>query len=428
MKINGINFIDDSCLHRVDETLSRIELLALNLDSYHGRAVVMESERSLETALRFLALLSKKCDVLMLPSHEFHNAEYSKFVSEVLGPVFRWPLSEDRPFASGEGKVHSLLTGNHFIVKTSGTSGMKNKFVLHDPELFFRKFLSEKPSFERTLNFFPPDSIAGVETLIEAMIHGTVMVNPGKTPDPGVISELIVGEKVDYLHVTPTFLNLLLISGHMNGKTLEKVRTIAFGSEPAQSLVLDQVKKIAPHVSLKQVYGMSEIGLQKTLVKGDPSWIHFDPSVNPFRVENGELIVKSLTPMISYLNHDKKIAGEWFHTGDMVFEKNGDVRVIGRSDDVINVAGKKFHPIELEEMLMELEGVQDVMVTSEPHDLIGNIVIAHFTCPAPGDDFRARLKDYLEKNVPAWMRPQKVVFTTESEMSPRLKKRRKTSV
>lgn len=428
MKISGINFVDEKGLHNSDETLIQIKEIASKLENLHDRAVVMESDRSLKTALRYLSLLLKQYDVLMLSSDEFRSPEFFSFVTGVLGPVYRWALGDERPVPEGSGNVHPMLTGSHFIVKTSGTSGMKNKFVLHDPEIFIQKFSRRKPAFSKTLNFFPPDSIAGVETLLETMVHGKVLVNPGKTPDPAVISGLLVSEEIDFLHVTPTFLNVLLVSGNFESQTLRHVRTIAFGSEPAQSVVLEQIKKIAPHVILKQIYGMSEIGLQVTLPCEDPSWFNLDTQINPWKVEDGKLIVKSESPMISYLNHDKKVSDEWFETGDVVFEKDGQLRVIGRSDDVINVAGKKFHPIELEEILMEMDGVQDVMVTSEPHDLIGNVVIAHFTCASPGEDFRTRLKAHLEKNVPSWMRPQKVLFTSGSDMSPRLKKRRKTSV
>ena len=428
MKISGINFVDEYGFHSSAETLVGIDLIASQLDCFHGRAVIMESERSLKTALRFLALLSKQCDVLMLPTEEFHNPEFFGNVTGILGPVYKWSLNDELPVTDGAGDIHPALTGSHFIVKTSGTSGMKNKFVLHDPELFFQKFSRRNPDFEKTLNFFPPDSIAGIETLIEAMVHGKTLVNPGKTPDPAVISGLIIKENIDFLHVTPTFLNVLMVSGNLLPEHFQHVKKIAFGSEPAQSTVIDQLMKIAPNTSFRQIFGMSEIGLQSTLPHDEPSWFRLDSKLNPYRVENGQLIIKSQTPMITYLNHDKKISDGWFETGDTVFEKDDALRVIGRSDDVINVAGKKFHPIELEEILMEVDGVLDVMVTSEPHDLIGNVVIANFTCTSPGDDFRAKLKLHLEQNVPSWMRPQKVLFTSGSELSARLKKRRKSSV
>lgn len=422
------SFVDEKGLHTPEEVSVAIERVSRVLVP-SSSVVVIESDRSLETALRFSACLLKNCIPFLLPSEEFRNAEFMAYVRASLGELSLWAKDASSP-GNPEGQALPALTGvkRGFIVKTSGTSGLRNKFILHNPDLFLEKFRRRKPSFKRTLNFFPPDSIAGVELLLEASVHGTCIVNPGVTPDPARIADLLEKENIDLLHVTPTFLNLLLLSGNLSSRNLSSVKVLAYGSEPTQRSVLDKVRALNPKMDLIQVYGMSEIGLQKTLpVTESPERFRLDVSVNPYQVKDGTLEVKSESPMVCYLNNPGSVKEGWFSTGDSVEEAGNLLRVIGRSDDVINVAGKKFHPIQLEEILMGMAEIDDVMITAEPHELIGSSVTAHVSTRAEEGSFRTNFRNYLEKNVPAWMRPQRILLNPPA-ISGRLKKRRKPSV
>ncbi|MES2528003.1 MAG: AMP-binding protein [Bdellovibrionota bacterium] len=431
MKIKGLSFLDESGLHHEAETFSLITKTAEDIGKLPPGIVVIEADRSLRTVIRFLSSLHRGDIVFMLPPQEFRNTDFLEYFRQSAGPLHLWAMDEKSPVISHEGNLSPKLQGmkNVFLVKTSGTSGMKNKFVLHSTELFLQKFSKRVPDFERTINFFPPDSIAGIETLLECMVHGKTLVNPWKEVEPSAVTNLLEKEKIDYLHVTPTFLNLMLLSGGLNSPHLKSVKMISFGSEPAQKNILEKIKTLSPQTSFRQIYGMSEIGLLKTVSHtDDPAWFQLDEKVNPWRVKDGFLEVKSESPMITYLNHDKEVVGGWFATGDAVQENGSLLKVVGRSDDVINVAGKKFHPIELEELLMEMDGMDDVMVTSEPNELIGNSVHVKVSSRMDEREFRMKLKVFLEEKVPAWMRPQRVIFDKSTDLSVRLKKRRKTSV
>ena len=49
---------------------------------------------------------------------------------------------------------------------------------------------------------------------------------------------------------------------------------------------------------------------------------------------------------------------------------------MGRMDDVINVSGLKVFPIEVEETMLRLEGVQEAIVYRGKHPVMGEIVKA----------------------------------------------------
>jgi long-chain acyl-CoA synthetase len=59
--------------------------------------------------------------------------------------------------------------------------------------------------------------------------------------------------------------------------------------------------------------------------------------------------------------------GEWFWTGDLGYlDQDGFLFLAGRVGDVINVDGLKFHPAEVEAVLMEIPGVRGAGVVAVP--------------------------------------------------------------
>ena len=58
----------------------------------------------------------------------------------------------------------------------------------------------------------------------------------------------------------------------------------------------------------------------------------------------------------------KKLDG-WYYTGDIcLLHDNGDVDLIGRTDDVIRSGGENIHPGDIEAILLAHPGVQEVAV------------------------------------------------------------------
>ena len=91
----------------------------------------------------------------------------------------------------------------------------------------------------------------------------------------------------------------------------------------------------------------------------------------------GELIVKSPTVMIGYMNNEeatKEAIDEdgWFHTGDLAyFDKDDYLFITGRKKSVIVLQnGKNIFPEELEMLIDKLEGVKESFVygKADPKD------------------------------------------------------------
>lgn len=66
-----------------------------------------------------------------------------------------------------------------------------------------------------------------------------------------------------------------------------------------------------------------------------------------------------------------------FTTDDLIeAREDGEIAIIGRSSDLINTAGKKVNPREVEQIILQLEGVRQVKVYGEPAGARGEVVAA----------------------------------------------------
>ncbi len=79
-------------------------------------------------------------------------------------------------------------------------------------------------------------------------------------------------------------------------------------------------------------------------------------------VATGVVTVESPAVADGYLpDADERLAAGRFQTGDLGRWHEGELVLVGRTDDLINVRGKKVNPREVEEIVGQLPGVEDVV-------------------------------------------------------------------
>ena len=126
-----------------------------------------------------------------------------------------------------------------------------------------------------------------------------------------------------------------------------------------------------------------------------------------------------LTPnpqlMLGYLNDEKRTVecfidgpeGRWFVTGDLgMRDADGYFFHRGRSDDIINSAGYRIGPAEVENALLEHPSVLECAVIGAPHRERGEIVKA-FVVLRPGTDPTEQLIGDLQEQVKRITAPYK---------------------
>lgn len=392
----------------------------------------LEADYSELAVKRFLTLVTAGHTVIMSSPERFADPSYLELITQEAQTDFiLWPLKNSlTQLEICAQKRHPLINDEGmFIVRTSGTSGKPFKLVLHKLTNFIEKFKTSSPSSKHSLLFFPLDSIAGIETVLECYVKGDQLSSlKGKPTTDEVWQHLAKGE-IDSLHVTPSFLSQMMLAGIFQNPTPKQLKRIMFGSEPPQAKVLGHVRSAWPQVELVQGYGMSEIGVLQTLTSREHPELFNLAESNPGRIQEGRLEVRSPCALVGYLNHEQALTSDgWFKTDDIVQEVQGQWQVLGRSGDLLNVGGHKFFPAELEEQLMAMPEVLDVTIRGEPHDMIGTAIVAQFILvhDVTESEFRSKLKEFMEVHIPAQRRPHRILVRSSHEITARLKKNRRS--
>lgn len=92
--------------------------------------------------------------------------------------------------------------------------------------------------------------------------------------------------------------------------------------------------------------------------------------------------------MLGYLGEDAPMGGclrgDWFATGDQgVMAEDGAITYLGRADDMMNAGGYRVSPIEVEEALSNVPGVDQIAVTDIEVKRDARLIMAFYTGPAP---------------------------------------------
>jgi long-chain acyl-CoA synthetase len=92
--------------------------------------------------------------------------------------------------------------------------------------------------------------------------------------------------------------------------------------------------------------------------------------------EVGEICVEGPNVMLGYLNDPeataKKIRNGVLYTGDKGFlDADGYLYISGRADEMIKVSGEKIYPVELENAIERIEGVEEVAIVALPDERHG---------------------------------------------------------
>lgn len=312
------------------------------------------------------------------------------------------------------------------VLFSSGSTG-EPKAMVHDMERFLAPFEERRERALVMLVLLLFDHIGGLNTLFHALATGAHLVAPG-TRDPERVAAALAAHRVQVLPASPTFLNLLLVSGAVERHDLSALRLITYGTEPMPESLLRRLREALPRARFVQTFGTSETGIAQTRSASSESLL-LKLEDTEWKVVEGELWLKSRTQVLGYLNapQDRFTEDGWFRTGDLVEEKeDGYLRIIGRKSEVINVGGEKVLPTEVESVLLEHPQVADCLVYAEPNALTGQVVAARFL-PAHGADgvrLRTDLRRHCREHLAAYKVPVRLRLQTGALHGERMKKSR----
>ncbi|HJZ74825.1 MAG TPA: fatty acid--CoA ligase family protein [Vicinamibacterales bacterium] len=397
-----------------------------------GRVVSIEGEYGFETVAALIA--AARFGNTLVPLSEACAAHHDKF-REIAEVEYRIrPADRDNPISwSGRGASHDFYFRLRqkdvpgLVLFSSGSTG-RQKGAVHDLDGLLKKFQVRRHCY-RTLVFLQLDHIGGINTLFYTIANGgMVIVADGRMPRD--VCRAISRHGVELLPTSPTFLNLLLLSEEHTRYDLSSLKLITYGTEPMPEITLKRVGAAFPGVKLLQTYGLSELGILRSQSRDDGSlWMRVGGEGFETKIVNGRLFIRAQSAMLGYLNAPSPFDAEgFFDTGDLA-EVDGEwIRIVGRHTEVINVGGNKVFPMEVENTLLAMDGVDDVAVHGEPNPVTGQVVVASVTLSNDEDlaSFKTRMRIFLRDKLAAYKIPSKVQLVSTLH-STRFKKIRRAT-
>ena len=410
-----------------------IEEWEQKLASVHFPAVVgIESDFSIGS-ISLIFFLIKKNAIIVPFDIKQKNKNLSKY--EIAAPDYIIRIESENYFsieqldnAPARNDYYSALINNNLpglVLFTSGSSGTP-KAAVHDFSKLLKKFNKKRKTFV-TVNFLLFDHWGGLNTMLHILSNaGLLVILEDRTPDH--VCEMIDKYSVELLPVSPTFLNMLLISRAYQRWSLKTLKLITYGAEPMPESLLAMVGKIFPDIKLQQTYGLIELGVLNSKSESNGSlWVKVGGEGYQLRVVNDMLEIKSESAMLGYINASSPFTEDgWFKTGDAVEVKGEFLRILGRKSELINVGGEKVFPQEVENVILELSEVLDVVVFGQKNPLTGNIVCARVY--AAGDHTKESIikivKTHCRSRLASFKVPVKVTVETQGFENTRFKKER----
>jgi len=413
------------------EAVSRWDSLLEDSGVKPGSVVSVEADFSPDAIGLLLALIRRSCIVVPLTaSVEVKKSEFRELaqVETVIGLAD----GETAQIRSTGARVdHELLLGlrreRHpgLILFSSGSTG-RSKAVVHDLVPLLEKFTVPRQTL-RTITFLLFDHIGGINTLLYSLSNaGCVITVQERLPD--AVCAAIEKHKVQLLPTSPTFINLLLVSGAHRRHDLSSLEMVTYGTEVMPESTLKGFHDLFPKIRLLQTYGLSEVGILRSSSRSSDSlWVKIGGDGFRTRVVDGMLEIKARSAMLGYLNAASPFTADgWFKTGDAVEVDGEYFRILGRKSELINVGGEKVYPAEVESVLQAMEGVENVAVKGESHPITGQIVSARvkLLTNETVSEFRKRMFAHCREKLPRFKIPQKVSLVSEDIHGERFKKMR----
>ena len=303
-----------------------------------------------------------------------------------------------------------------FLIHTSGTVGRPKGALRGTSTGDLRPLidlLAVVPFTRRDVMLIPAPMFHsfGLLNFTIGTLLGATFVLPEKF-DPKETLDLVEKHAVTTVAMVPVMLHRTVsLPESLLDRNLSSVRiVIVSGSSLAPSLRQRATQVFGD--SLYDLYGSTEAGwvavaTPEDVAKRPDSVGRPVPGVEVVVVgedgqelppgEIGRLYIRSDSKFEGYTGGEATDErGDLFGIGDVGhLDEEGFLHVEGRADDMVVVGGENVYPIEIEEVIRQVQGVEDVAVAGVPDPEYGRVLAAFVTGDAPDERILAVCKEEL---------------------------------
>lgn len=329
------------------------------------------------------------------------------------------------------------------ILFSTGTTGKEKGIVLtHGNDIALAENVINGVEMEKDnveLIPSPMNHSHGLRRYYANMYNGCTVLLLGSVMNIMRFFSLLDTYQVNAIDLVPTALAVVLkLSKDMLGKYKDQLRYIQFGAAPMMESDQQKVCQLLPNTRLYNFYGSTESGcicIYNFNRKDDKKHCIGKPACNATIVivdddrkpiessESNPGLLSSIggMNMLGYWQDEEETAkvlqnGVVYSNDVAYYDEDGDIILLGRKGDVINVGGNKVSPEEIENAAKQIPEVADCGVIPVPDQYKGNVPKLFVQLNSGCTFDPVAIRTYLAKQLEPYKVPEYIV---EIEKIPR---------
>ncbi|MGI6124171.1 MAG: class I adenylate-forming enzyme family protein [Acetivibrionales bacterium] len=409
----------------VIEATQTIDYLAMELALHLLGAIFVPVERNCakEKIISIAARSEARFIVTLngLQSEIYPNCAYAQILelaqqSDMLDPI-TFPNSED---------ISEILF-------STGTTGKEKGIVLtHDNDIALAENVIYGVAMkEDNVELIPSplNHSHGLRRYYANMLMGSTVVLLTGVMNVPLFFNNIEKYHVNSIDLVPTALSVILrLSKNKLAEYRGQLRYIQLGAAPLMEADKEKLKEMLPFTHLFNFYGSTESGCisiydfnrpdDKKNCIGKPTYnaniviVDDDRQIIRSSEQNsGFLASRGRMNMVGYwrdMEETEKtlIDGYVFSNDEAYFDEDGDIILLGRKGDVINVGGNKVSPEEIENAAKQMHGIADCGCISVPDEMKGHVPKLYVQMEANVSFDSVAIRAWLANNLESYKVPK----------------------
>ena len=284
----------------------------------------------------------------------------------------------------------------------------------------------------------PMNHAAGLRKVHIAMVVGSTSCLLQGFKNVKLLFKTIHDHNVTSLYLPPSAIHLLLAFASKNFAELnDQIRFIYSSSTAYPEADKEKMRKLMPDVYMYNCFGCSEVGVVCTdefCVSGGSQYagsvgkpnslseiVLLDEDGNEMKDSSpqnpGLIAIRSKSVMKGYWN-EPELTAEAIKDGMLVmsdlcyFAPNGEIILVGRSNDTINLGGLKVAPLEVEEVVRKVPCVDECILI--PTGKEGNTGLKLMVVVKEGEELDSdAIRKMISENLEPYKMPKKIVAVDE---------------
>ncbi|MEK9763265.1 MAG: o-succinylbenzoate--CoA ligase [Deltaproteobacteria bacterium] len=379
--------------------------------------IAIFAENSISTLINFFAIW--KAGGVVVPLNPKLSSSQKEKLLEQIRPERVIPSNENQ--ISGYEKSDFLPDEVDLLIATSGSTGFPKLVALSIANFIWSAHgssenLAVDPN-DTWLISLPLFHVGGMSIIFRTMLAGAnAIISP----------KILDGDFIDQHRITHFSLVATQLSRQINSKFPfgQATKAILLGGSKIPHALIQ--KSIELNLPIHTSFGCSEMASQVCTTSKEAT---MDELMTAGKVlagrqvkihQDGRIQLNGKTRFLGYWQNQKLLKpfdkDGWFTTNDLgEFDNNGFLKVIGRADRMFISGGENIHPEQIEQALINLEGIMNALVIDMPSETYGSRPVAFLQGQKNYSD--PELRKLLSKNLMSFQIPEVFLDWPSQEFS-----------